>query len=64
MKQKFPKGVAVKETSPFHSLVKEKKLKPKKKRVQAETLGMKMKDIIERALTDSSNPVSFCDDCN
>lgn len=58
MRQKFGKGIGIKETSAYKGLLKEKKPK-KKPTVQAESLRLKMKDIIDEALKESGNPVSF-----
>ena len=58
-KAKFKKGFGVKESSPYNGLIKEKKIKKKVvKKVQAESLRLKMKDIIENAIREHGNPVS------
>lgn len=43
--------------SPLHGLIKE--LKPKEKKVQGETLSLKLKDILNEVITGVGNPVSF-----
>lgn len=43
--------------SPLNGLVKE--LKPKEKKVQGETLSLKLKDILNEVITGVGNPVSF-----
>ncbi|GAB1598895.1 heterochromatin protein 1-binding protein 3-like [Argonauta hians] len=55
VRQKFGKGIGIKETSAYKGLLKEKKPK-KKPTVQAESLRLKMKDIIDEALKESGNP--------
>jgi len=56
----FPKGQALVEDSPYKDTIREKK--PKKKsttKIQADSLHLKMKDIIKEAITDLGNPVSL-----
>lgn len=58
--QMFPKGQALVEDSPYKDTIREKK--PKKKsttKIQADSLHLKMKDIIKEAITDLGNPVSL-----
>ena len=43
--------------SPLHGLIKE--VKPKEKKVQGETLSLKIKDILNEVITGVGNPVSF-----
>lgn len=43
--------------SPLNGLIKE--LKPKEKKVQGETLSLKLKDILNEVITGVGNPVSF-----
>lgn len=53
----FPKGQALVEDSPYKDTIREKK--PKKKsttKIQADSLHLKMKDIIKEAITDLGNP--------
>ncbi|XP_046352492.1 uncharacterized protein LOC124132564 [Haliotis rufescens] len=54
---KFGKAFALKESSPYKGLIKEKKSKGKGSTVKADTLKIKMKDIIEEAIKEAGNPV-------
>ena len=61
LQQTFPKGVALVENSPYNDIVRKKKKKKEKKdtKVKADSLQLKMKDIIKDAITAVGNPVSF-----
>ena len=59
MKDTFPAGFKVKDTSVMFGDVKEKKIIPKKEKVEGETLKLKMKDIVRQTLEELGNPVSF-----
>ena len=54
----FTKGFGIKSDSPFHGKLKDRKIM-KKPKVQAESLKLKMKDIIKLAMEEAGNPVSF-----
>lgn len=54
IRDKFGKFYGVKEMSPLHGLIKE--LKPKEKKVQGETLSLKLKDILNEVITGVGNP--------
>lgn len=49
----------MREDSIYKGQLKEKKLE-KKATVKGQTLGLKMKDLVEEALKASGSPVSFC----
>lgn len=57
----YPKGQALVEDSPYKDTIREKKPKKKKSaaKIQADSLHLKMKDIIKEAITDLGNPVSL-----
>ena len=59
MKDTFPAGFKVKDTSVMFGDVKERKIIPKKEKVEGETLKLKMKDIVRETLEELGNPVSF-----
>ncbi len=61
VKETFPKGIGVKTASEYKDVLKEKKRKKpsEKPKVQAESLQMKMKDILNTTIKDMGNPVSF-----
>lgn len=54
IRDKLGKFYGVKEMSPLNGLVKE--LKPKEKKVQGETLSLKLKDILNEVITGVGNP--------
>lgn len=56
--EKFGKEFGVREDSVYNGLLKEAKAR-KKPVVLGQTLGLKMKDIVDEALKASGNPVSF-----
>lgn len=56
----FPKGMALVEDSPYTDAIREQK--PKKKstsKIQADSLNLKMKDIIKETIVELGDPVSF-----
>ena len=57
----FPKGFAIRAESPYHDVVKVKKVRKTdgKPKVKADTLKLKMRDILEQTFKDVDNPVSF-----
>ena len=55
----FPKGIAVNEDSPLKDAIKERKKKKPSSKVQADSLQLKMRDIIKEAIIDLGNLVSF-----
>ena len=59
MREKFGKMFGFKDDSPYKGLLKERKIKEKKPHVQGETLGLKIKNIIQDVITTAGNPVSF-----
>lgn len=59
VKDKFGKDYGLKEDSALKGLVKERKYSEKKPKVQAESLNLKMKDILEEIINEAKNPVSF-----
>jgi len=59
IRDKFGKFFGFQETSPYSAVMKEKKVKEKKPKVQGETLQIKIKDVISEVLKDLGNPVSF-----
>ena len=59
MNQTFPAGFKVKDTSVMFGDVKERKIVPKKEKVEGETLKLKMKDIVRETFDEIGNPVSF-----
>ena len=59
MNQTFPAGFKVKDTSVMFGDVKERKIVPKKEKVEGETLKLKMKDIVRETFDEMGNPVSF-----
>ena len=60
MKENYPAGFTVKESSALHGEVKERKIGVKKPKVEGETMKLKMKDIVHAQLEALGNPVSFC----
>ncbi|XP_056018207.1 heterochromatin protein 1-binding protein 3-like [Ostrea edulis] len=54
VREKLGKYYGVKEMSPLHGIIKE--IKPKEKKVQGETLSLKMKDILNEVITEVGNP--------
>ena len=64
MKKLFAKGCELKEDSQYKGVIKAKKPRAPKTdvQVQAETMRLKMRTIIEAALRDLTNPVSFLAD--
>ncbi|XP_033746136.1 heterochromatin protein 1-binding protein 3-like [Pecten maximus] len=56
VKDKFGKDYGVKEDSALKGLVKERKHSDKKPKVQAESLNLKMKDILEEIINEAKNP--------
>ena len=59
MRQKFPNGFSMKPNSPFGDRLKEKKVKKKEPKVKADTLSIKIRDIIEESFKELKNPVSL-----
>ncbi|CAH1775449.1 unnamed protein product [Owenia fusiformis] len=51
-----PKGFGINEKSPLYGKLKEFKNKPKTTKVQGETMGLKIKDILAQAFEDLGNP--------
>ncbi|XP_060071468.1 heterochromatin protein 1-binding protein 3-like [Ylistrum balloti] len=56
VKDKFGKDYGLKEDSALKGLVKERKHSDKKPKVQAESLNLKMKDILEEIINEAKNP--------
>lgn len=56
VKDKFGKDFGVKEDSALKGLLKERKHSDKKPKVQAESLNLKMKDILEEIINEAKNP--------
>lgn len=59
VKDKFGKEFGIKESSPYKGLIREIKAKPKSTKPKAESLTMKMRDIVEEILKETGNPVSI-----
>ncbi len=59
MRENFPSGFAVKESSEMFGDVKERKIVQKKPKVEGETMKLKMKDIVHEVMEELGNPVSF-----
>lgn len=58
VRDKFGKEVGIQDSSPYKGLIKEVKPKPKSTKVKAESLNMKMRDIIEEVLKEIGNPTN------
>ncbi|OWF51861.1 heterochromatin protein 1-binding protein 3-like [Mizuhopecten yessoensis] len=56
VKDKFGKDYGIKEDSALKGLVKDRKHSDKKPKVQAESLNLKMKDILEEIINEAKNP--------
>lgn len=56
IRDKFGKTFGFQENSPYRVLIKERKLKEKKPKVQGETLQIKIRDIITNVINDLGNP--------
>ena len=60
MKENYPAGFTIKESSVLHGEVKERKMVVKKERkVEGETMKLKMRDIVHAQLEEMGNPVSL-----
>ncbi|XP_071128994.1 heterochromatin protein 1-binding protein 3-like [Mytilus edulis] len=58
VKDKFGKEFGIKESSPYKGLIREIKAKPKSTKPKAESLTMKMRDIVEEILKETGNPTN------
>ncbi|CAG2231109.1 unnamed protein product [Mytilus edulis] len=58
VKDKFGKEFGIKESSAYKGLIREIKAKPKSTKPKAESLTMKMRDIVEEILKETGNPTN------